>query len=321
MADRIAVMCRGRIVELAPREILLRKPVHPYTQVAAGGGAVPRPRPAARFQDPADGRRLRLRAWAPQFRDDGDGDATCRRPISAAAISCWRAPIRRCQGVAAMITRRRALALLGSPWCSPDESPSAGVRRTRLSQAMLAAGQLPALSERLPQGAAGDQCRRAWAVSPGTMAATCRTLIGSQKDIRIMTINGYARLVGFDRESATSARTSWKAIESEERPHLHLQDPRRPQMVGRQSADLGRLPLHLGRRVAQRGSAARRRAAGAAGRRQAAEIRDRRPAHRSLQLGRAQPGFPARHRCPAADQPGHACGLHEAVPREVPGQG
>ena len=32
MADRIAVMCGGRIVELAPREILLRKPIHPYTR-------------------------------------------------------------------------------------------------------------------------------------------------------------------------------------------------------------------------------------------------------------------------------------------------
>lgn len=31
MADRIAVMCRGRIVEIAPREILMRAPVHPYT--------------------------------------------------------------------------------------------------------------------------------------------------------------------------------------------------------------------------------------------------------------------------------------------------
>ncbi|MBX5146760.1 ABC transporter ATP-binding protein [Rhizobium lentis] len=32
MADRIAVMCRGRIVEIAPREIILRDPVHPYTK-------------------------------------------------------------------------------------------------------------------------------------------------------------------------------------------------------------------------------------------------------------------------------------------------
>ena len=32
MADRIAVMARGRIVEIAPREIILRDPVHPYTR-------------------------------------------------------------------------------------------------------------------------------------------------------------------------------------------------------------------------------------------------------------------------------------------------
>jgi peptide/nickel transport system ATP-binding protein len=32
MADRIAVMFRGRIVEIAPREIILRDPVHPYTR-------------------------------------------------------------------------------------------------------------------------------------------------------------------------------------------------------------------------------------------------------------------------------------------------
>ncbi|TXR47229.1 ABC transporter ATP-binding protein [Phyllobacterium endophyticum] len=32
MADRIAVMYAGRIVEIAPREIILRDPVHPYTR-------------------------------------------------------------------------------------------------------------------------------------------------------------------------------------------------------------------------------------------------------------------------------------------------
>ena len=41
MADRIAVMCRGRIVELAPREVLFKAPVHPYTRALLA--AVPFP--------------------------------------------------------------------------------------------------------------------------------------------------------------------------------------------------------------------------------------------------------------------------------------
>jgi peptide/nickel transport system ATP-binding protein len=32
VADRIAVMCRGKIVEIASREELFEKPIHPYTK-------------------------------------------------------------------------------------------------------------------------------------------------------------------------------------------------------------------------------------------------------------------------------------------------
>jgi peptide/nickel transport system ATP-binding protein len=41
MADEIAVMCRGVIVEQAPRATLFRNPVHPYTQALLA--AVPSP--------------------------------------------------------------------------------------------------------------------------------------------------------------------------------------------------------------------------------------------------------------------------------------
>ncbi len=41
IADRIGVMCRGRLVEVAPRETLFANPVHPYTQALLS--AVPFP--------------------------------------------------------------------------------------------------------------------------------------------------------------------------------------------------------------------------------------------------------------------------------------
>ncbi len=43
IADRIAVMCRGKLVETAPREVLFRNPVHPYTKRLLA--AVPEPDP------------------------------------------------------------------------------------------------------------------------------------------------------------------------------------------------------------------------------------------------------------------------------------
>lgn len=72
MADRIAVMCGGRIVELAPREALMRNPVHPYTRALLA--AIPFPD----LDRPLDLGMLRkngasdMATWAPQFRDDGE---------------------------------------------------------------------------------------------------------------------------------------------------------------------------------------------------------------------------------------------------------
>ncbi|PPR11079.1 MAG: Glutathione import ATP-binding protein GsiA [Alphaproteobacteria bacterium MarineAlpha11_Bin1] len=47
IADRIAVMCAGRLVETAPRDALFRAPVHPYTKALLS--AVPKPDPGSRL--------------------------------------------------------------------------------------------------------------------------------------------------------------------------------------------------------------------------------------------------------------------------------
>ena len=74
MADRIAVMARGRIVEIAPREIILRDPIHPYTRSLLA--AVPFPdldRPlnfsALNSEGPAAKQK-----WGPQFSEGGDAE-------------------------------------------------------------------------------------------------------------------------------------------------------------------------------------------------------------------------------------------------------
>ncbi|MBE9558946.1 MAG: ABC transporter ATP-binding protein [Proteobacteria bacterium] len=78
IADRIAVMCRGRLVEIAPREILFQDPVHPYTRRLLA--AVPEPSldhkldfaqlMEERASDPA--------AWPHPFTDDGRTASTMR---------------------------------------------------------------------------------------------------------------------------------------------------------------------------------------------------------------------------------------------------
>ena len=73
MADRIAVMCNGRIVELAPSSIILRNPVHPYTQALLA--AVP----FANLDHPLDFEKLRNSGaskrenWGDRFSGDAGG--------------------------------------------------------------------------------------------------------------------------------------------------------------------------------------------------------------------------------------------------------
>jgi peptide/nickel transport system ATP-binding protein len=68
VANRIAVMCRGRIVELAPTERLFRMPIHPYTQALLS--AVPEPDLSKKLDlgQLMEGRASDPTAWPKPFR-------------------------------------------------------------------------------------------------------------------------------------------------------------------------------------------------------------------------------------------------------------
>jgi peptide/nickel transport system ATP-binding protein len=68
LADRIAVMCAGRIVEIAPYDELFRRPVHPYTRALVA--AVPEPNLDRRLDFGAlmQGRASDPASWPEPFR-------------------------------------------------------------------------------------------------------------------------------------------------------------------------------------------------------------------------------------------------------------
>jgi peptide/nickel transport system ATP-binding protein len=78
IADRIAVMCAGRIVEVAPRGVLFRQPVHPYTQALLAAIPLPDPDHPLDFNRLMQGRASDPRAWPEPFRRDPGNPATLR---------------------------------------------------------------------------------------------------------------------------------------------------------------------------------------------------------------------------------------------------
>ena len=73
IAGRIAVMCRGRLVETAPREMLFKAPAHPYTKALLA--AVPKPDLGARLDLTAlmEGRASDPAEWPQPFTINGSG--------------------------------------------------------------------------------------------------------------------------------------------------------------------------------------------------------------------------------------------------------
>ncbi len=95
-----------------------------------------------------------------------------------------------------MITRRTTLGLLASVLV-PGTS-RASVLQPEYMRHYFRTQPLPDPADRLPVNPRRIDLK-AMGREPGTYGGTVRMLIGSQKDIRLMTLNGYARLVGYDQ--------------------------------------------------------------------------------------------------------------------------
>jgi len=93
-------------------------------------------------------------------------------------------------------TTLTALALaivVGSP------SALAGFQESPTLATRVAAGELPLVNERLPEVPFLDTMDKAWQ-SVGKYGGTLRLLMGGSRDLRQMTVYGYARLVGYNSE-------------------------------------------------------------------------------------------------------------------------
>ena len=96
-----------------------------------------------------------------------------------------------------MVTRRAALSLIALPFVS--EGGYATDFEPDFLKPLVSNGQLPPLGERLPKAPRIVRLKEMGRL-PGRYGGDIRMLIGGQKDIRLMTIYGYSRLVGLDEK-------------------------------------------------------------------------------------------------------------------------
>jgi peptide/nickel transport system substrate-binding protein len=89
------------------------------------------------------------------------------------------------------------LALLGAPWSGPGAAAAMAPIEPPMLAAAVAGNELPGVHERLPETPAVAAMSGA-GQGIGAHGGTLNMLMGSAKDIRMMMVYGYARLVGYD---------------------------------------------------------------------------------------------------------------------------
>jgi len=99
-----------------------------------------------------------------------------------------------------MVTRRTFLGGVIGSAILPSVAKAAADRdiEPEFLRDWLRAGRIPAMADRLPTHPRIVNMKEA-GLQPGVYGGTVRTIIGSQKDIRYMTVYGYSRLVGYDK--------------------------------------------------------------------------------------------------------------------------
>ena len=119
--------------------------------------------------------------------DSDDGLRTDGRIRAAAGMSCVARGAIRSATAAAFLAMLASSGAAGAPYV---ETPSLAER--------VASGELPAVEHRLPQRPS-VVALTGGGLAPGRHGGELRLLMGRAKDVRLMVVYGYARLVGYDR--------------------------------------------------------------------------------------------------------------------------